>query len=98
MSSFPTCQLPIIVAAVLLSPVFAFVMAIAVEILIGSLIEASVPAPLAVFVGGAIGWSLFHKLKARPSPAESPMSALSDPRYDTEYHMKIGASARKATT
>ena len=62
MSSFPTCQLPIIAAVVLLSPVFAFLMAIAVEILIGSLIAAGAPALLAVVVGGAIGWSLFHNL------------------------------------
>ena len=60
--------------------VVAFLMAIAVEILIGSLIEADVPAVLAVVVAGAIGWFLFHKLRVRPSPARSPMSALSDPQ------------------
>jgi hypothetical protein len=54
MSSFPTCRLSIIAAIVLLSPVFAFLVAIAVEILIGSLMAAGgVPALLAV-VGGAI--------------------------------------------
>jgi hypothetical protein len=54
MSSFSTCQLSIIAALVLLSPVFAFLIAIAVEILIGSLMAAGgVPALLAV-VGGAI--------------------------------------------
>ncbi len=79
MSSLPTWQFSIIAAVVLLSPVFAFLMAIAVEILIGSLIEADVPALLAV-VAGAIGWLLFHKLRARTSPAGSPMSAVSDPR------------------
>jgi hypothetical protein len=53
-SSFPTFQLSIIAAVVLLSPVVAFLMAIAVEILIGSLVAAGgVPALLAV-VGGAI--------------------------------------------
>jgi|GEM_PF-5531749 len=61
MSSIPTCQLPIIAAVVLLSPVFAFLMAIAVEILIGSLMAAGFPVLLAVVVAGAIGWSLFHK-------------------------------------
>ena len=80
MSSLRTWQFSIIAAVVLISPVFAFLMAIAVEILIGSLIEADVPAPLAVVVAGAIGWLLFHKLRVRPSPAGSPMSALSDPR------------------
>jgi hypothetical protein len=65
MTSFPTCQLSIIAGVVLLSPVFAFLIAIAVEILIGSLLAAGVPAFLAV-VAGAIGWSLFHR--GRPSP------------------------------
>jgi hypothetical protein len=67
MSSFPTCQLSIIAAVVLFSPVLAFLIAIAVEILIGFLMAAGVPALLAV-LAGAIGWSLFHKLWARPSP------------------------------
>ena len=80
MSSLPTWQFSIIAAVVLLSPVFAFLMAIAIEILIGALIEAGVPALLAVVVAGAIGWLLFHKLRVRRSPAASPMSALSDPR------------------
>ena len=54
MSNFSTCQLSIIAAVVLLSPVFAFLIAIAVEILIGSLMAAGgVPALLAVG-GGAI--------------------------------------------
>ena len=80
MSSLPTWHFSIIAAVVLLSPVFAFLMAIAIEILIGALIEAGVPALLAVVVAGAIGWLLFHKLWIRPSPAGSPMSPLSDPR------------------
>jgi uncharacterized membrane protein len=71
MSSVPLCRLPIVAAVVLLSPVFAFLMAIAVEILIGSLIAAGAPALLAV-VAGAIGWTLFHKLWVRLSPAGSP--------------------------
>jgi hypothetical protein len=80
MTSFPTWQFSIIAALVLLSPVFAFLMAIAVEILIGSLMAAGVPVLLAVVLGGVIGWSLFHKLRVRPAPAGSPMSALFDPR------------------
>ena len=54
MSSSPTCRLSIIAAVVLLSPVIAFLIAVAVEMLIGSLMAAGgVPALLAV-VGGAI--------------------------------------------
>jgi hypothetical protein len=70
--SFPTCRLSIIAAVVLFSPVFAFLVAIAVEILISFLMDAGVPAFLAVAVAGAIGWSLFHKLRVRPSPAGLP--------------------------
>jgi len=54
--------LPIVAVVVLLSPVFAFLVAIAFEIVIGSLMAAGVPALLAVVAGGAIGWSLFQKL------------------------------------
>jgi hypothetical protein len=55
MSSFPTCQLSIIAAVVLFSPVFAFLIAIAVEAIVGSLMAAGVPAPaLLAVVGGAI--------------------------------------------
>jgi hypothetical protein len=57
--------LSIITVAVLLSPVLAFLMAIAVEILIGLLIEAGEPALPALVVTGAIGWPLFRKLRAR---------------------------------
>jgi hypothetical protein len=80
MSSLLTWQFSVIAAVVLLSPVFAFLMAIAIEILIGSLMEAGVPTLLAVVAAGAIGWLLFRKLCVRPSPAGSPTSALSDPR------------------
>jgi hypothetical protein len=68
MSSFPTCKLSIIAAVVLLRPVFAFLIAVAVEILIGSLMTAGVPALLAVFAC-AIGWWRLHKLWVGPSPA-----------------------------
>lgn len=71
MSSRPTWQLPIIAAVVLLSPVFASLMAIAVDILIGSLMAVSVPALLAVFVAGAIGWSLFISCGSAPRPPDS---------------------------
>ena len=67
MNSFPKWTLlSIIVVAVLLSPVLAFLLAIAVEILIGSLMEAGVPALSLLVVAGAIGWSLFRKLWGRP--------------------------------
>lgn len=62
MSRFPTCQLPIIAVVVLLSPVFAFLVAIAFEIVIGSLMAAGVPALLVIVVVGAIGWPLFQTL------------------------------------
>jgi hypothetical protein len=47
--------------------VFAFLIAIAVVNLIGSLLAACVLGFLAV-VTAAIGWSLFHELWVRPSP------------------------------
>ena len=55
----------IIAVVVLLSPVLAFLMAIAVESLIGLLIEVGAPALPALVATGAIGWPLFLKLRRR---------------------------------
>jgi hypothetical protein len=57
--------LSIIAVAVLLSPVLAFLMAIAVEILMGLLVEAGALALPALLATGAIGWPLFRKLRHR---------------------------------
>ena len=64
MSSLPAwAQLSIITAGVLLSPVFAFLMALVVAILLGLLMEVRVvPAPFALGIAGAIGWFLLRKL------------------------------------
>ena len=53
-------QLSIIAAAVLLSPALALLMAIAVEIVIGVLVDADVPL-LPAFAAGVIGWLLVRK-------------------------------------
>jgi hypothetical protein len=66
MNSLPTWATWSIAAAALLSPVLAFLMAIAVEILIGSLMQAGVPLLLAFVVAAALGWLLFRKLRVRP--------------------------------
>ena len=66
MNSLPTWATWSIVAAAALSPVLAFLMAIAVEILIDSLMEADVPALLAFVVASALGCSRFRKLRVRP--------------------------------
>ena len=74
MRSPPTwAELSIIGAAVLLSPVLAFLMAIAVEIVIGVLVDAGAPALLALVVVGAISWFLFRKLRTRPQEENSPV-------------------------
>ena len=67
MRNFPTwAPLSILTVAVLLSPVLAFLIAIAVEILIGLLVEAGAPVLPALVATGAIGWLLFRKLRRRP--------------------------------
>jgi hypothetical protein len=66
MSSLPTwAPLSIIAAVVLLSPVLAFLTAIAVEILVGLLVEAGAPVLPAFLAAGAIGWPLLRKLRHR---------------------------------
>jgi hypothetical protein len=64
--SVPTWAIWSIAAAVVLSPVLAFLMAIGVEILIGVLYDADLLPGLAVGGVGAIGWSLLRKLLVRP--------------------------------
>jgi len=67
MSRLPAwAQGSIIAAGVLLSPVLAFLMALAVAILIGILKDAGAPAFLALIVAGATGWIVFRKLRMRP--------------------------------
>ena len=53
----------LIAAAVLLSPVLAFLMALVVDIVIGFLKDGLVPALLVLVAAGAIGGFLFRKLR-----------------------------------
>jgi hypothetical protein len=67
MSSLPIwAEWPIAAAAVLLGPVFGFLMAIGVEMLIGIFKEASGLALLSAPAIGLIGWTVFRKLCVRP--------------------------------
>ena len=71
MSSLPTWALLSIAVAAMLSPVLAFLMAIAVEIVIGALVDAGVLPVFAVLTACAIGWLSLRKLWVRQhrSPA-----------------------------
>jgi hypothetical protein len=63
MGRLPTwAQLSIIALAVLLSPALALSMAIAVEIVIGLLVDAGAPALPAFVASCAVGWLLLRKL------------------------------------
>jgi hypothetical protein len=62
-------QLTIIVAAVLLSPLLAFLAAIAVEIVIGLVVDADAPILPAFVAAGAVGWLLLRKLRRREGGA-----------------------------
>jgi len=61
-------QLFIVGTAVLLSPALAFLGAIAVEIVIGVLVDAGVPL-LPAFAAGVIGWLLLRKLRRHQGAA-----------------------------
>ena len=54
-----------IAGGILLSPVFAFLLAIMVEILIGIVTQGGVPALLVVATAVMLGWLLFRKHRAR---------------------------------
>ena len=70
MDSLPAWAWWIIVAGVLLSPVFAFLIALLVEILIGVLKEAGTPGVLALGAAGVIGRLLFRRLYQRARPSD----------------------------
>jgi hypothetical protein len=57
-SSLPTWAIFSIAIAAVLSPVLAFLMGIAVEILIGLAEDAGVPALLVIVAIGAVAWFL----------------------------------------
>ena len=67
MGRFPTwTKFLVVAAAVLLSPVIAFLMAIVVEVWIGTVEDAGALPLLALVVAGAIDCSLIHKACTRP--------------------------------
>ena len=55
-----------IAGGILLSPVFAFLLAVATEILIGVLIQASMPALIIIALSIACGCLLLRKYRTRP--------------------------------
>jgi hypothetical protein len=71
MNSLPTWAMWSIIAAAVLSPVLAFLTAIAVEIFIGVLKDAGILEFVAVGVIGAISWLLLRKLRVRPRGSAS---------------------------
>jgi hypothetical protein len=73
MSSLPTWTiLPIAALVMLLSPVFGFLTAIGVEILIGVLHDGGMLPGLAVGAFGAIIWSMLRKLWSVRAVARQP--------------------------
>lgn len=65
MDSLPTWAWWMVVGGILLSPVFAFLVAILVEIFIGLLSEGGVPALVALLCAGILGRVLLRKLRVR---------------------------------
>jgi hypothetical protein len=65
MISLPTWALLSIAVAAMFSPVLAFLMAMAVEIVIGSLVDAGALPALPLVVVGAIGWLFLRNLWVR---------------------------------
>jgi hypothetical protein len=65
MDSLPTWAWWMVAVGVLLSPVFAFLVAILVEILIGLVNEGGLPALLALLCAGILGGTVFRKVRMR---------------------------------
>ena len=66
MDRFPNWAWWTIAAGILLSPVFAFLLAVVVEILIGVLTQGGVPALLVVAAAVMSGRLLLRKHRTRP--------------------------------
>ena len=65
MDNLPTWAWWAVAGGILLSPVFAFLLAVLVEIFIGLLREGGIPALVALLCTGIVGRILFRKLWAR---------------------------------
>ena len=66
MDSLPTWAWCVVVAGLLLSPVFAFLMALLVEILIEVLKEGGIAALVTLMAAGLVGRLLLRKPRTRP--------------------------------
>lgn len=63
----------IIAAGILLSPVFAFLLAVAIEISIGVLLQGGLSALLVLAAMVISGWLMFRKHRTRPQ-ASNPVA------------------------
>jgi membrane-bound metal-dependent hydrolase YbcI (DUF457 family) len=66
MDSLPNWAWWMIASGILLSPVFAFLLAVVVEILIGVLTQAGMPALVIIALSVACGCLLLRKYRTRP--------------------------------
>jgi nicotinamidase-related amidase len=78
----------VITAVLLFSPALAFLLVMAVEILIDLLTEVGAPAPLAV-AAGAFGYFLFRKMSPRPKVA--PLYAGDEDALDEQAMAALSA-------
>ena len=65
MDRFPNWAWWTVAGGILLSPVFAFLLAVLVEILIGVLTQGGVPA-LLIVATAVSGWLMLRKYRTRP--------------------------------
>lgn len=65
MDSLPAWAWWMVCGGILLSPVFAFFVAVLVEIFIGLLTEGGIPSLVALLCAGTVGRVLFRKLWVR---------------------------------
>jgi hypothetical protein len=65
------CLVGLIAGGILLSPIFGFLMALVVDVLIGLLEDSGVPALLTLVVAGVIGGFLFRTMWPRPQCSAS---------------------------
>ena len=89
MISLPVWAICLIAVAVVLSPVLAFLTAMAVEIVIGALVDAGALPIFAFVTAGAVGWLLLRNQCVRPR-GRPPVEIL---KVEPHWPRKLGHMA-----
>lgn len=82
MSIIRNCAVGLVIgAAILLSPLAAWLIVISAELAVDSVAQAGVPGIFDLAIAGALGWMMFSRILSRHSlaPQSEPEPVISEP-------------------